>query len=434
VRKPSPALVIFLGYIIISAFGGLILYLPISHNGTLSFLDALFTSTSALCVTGLIVVDTPTKYTLFGKTVISLLILVGGLGYMTLTAFILSATKTKGSLYARKLVVETLGTGKLGGVLSFASNIVLYSLIIQTLAILPLFLSFSGKGDVFDALFNSIFHSISAFNNAGFSNFSNSLMDYSEDPVVNLTIMALIVVGGIGFKVWTDVKERRLTLHSKIAILTTLILIALPFLFFYTFEEQTRGSILKSLFASITPRTAGFNTVDYSKFSDLSLFLTMTLMFVGGSPGSTAGGIKTVALALVFLWVINTLRGNRNVVAFRREIPQEVIVRAFQTLVLAVFLMWLWIFALSISEREILEKVGILRLSFEVISAFCTVGLSTGSITTPNVSLSADFSLFGKIMIMSAMMIGRAGYLVFATSLITPRKVNYRFAKGEVVL
>jgi trk system potassium uptake protein TrkH len=301
------------------------------------------------------------------------------------------------------------------------------------LAILPLFLSFSGKGNVFDALFNSIFHSISAFNNSGFSNFSNSLMDYSEDPVVNLTIMALIVIGGIGFKVWMDVKDRKLTLHSKIVILTTLILIALPFLFFYTFEEQTRGSILKSLFASIT-RTAGFTTVDYSKFSDLSLFLTMTLMFVGGSPGSTAGGIRTVTLALVFLWVINTLRGNRNVVAFKREIPQEVIVRAFQTLVLAVFLIWIWIFALSISEREILEKVGILRLSFEVVSALCTVGLSTGSITTPNVSLSADFSLFGKIMIMSAMIIGRAGYLVFATSLITPRKVNYRFAKGEVVL
>jgi len=433
VRKPSPALVIFLGYIIISFLGGLILYLPISHNGDLSFLDALFTSASALCVTGLIVVDTPTKYTLFGKTVISLLILLGGLGYMTLTAFILSATKTKGSLYARKLVVETLGTGKLGGVLSFASSIVLYSLIIQTLAILPLFLSFIRESNTFDALFNSIFHSISAFNNAGFSNFSNSLMDYSEDPVVNLTIMALIVIGGIGFKVWTDVKERRLTLHSKIVILTTLILIALPFLFFYTFEEQTRGSILKSLFASIT-RTAGFTTVDYSKFSDLSLFLTMTLMFVGGSPGSTAGGIRTVTLALVFLWVINTLRGNRNVVAFKREIPQEVIVRAFQTLVLAVLLIWLWIFALSISEREILEKVGIIRLSFEVISALCTVGLSTGSITTPNVSLCADFSLFGKIMIMSAMIIGRAGYLVFATSLITPRKVNYRFAKGEVVL
>jgi trk system potassium uptake protein TrkH len=433
VRKPSPALVIFLGYIIISFLGGLILYLPISHNGDLSFLDALFTSASALCVTGLIVVDTPTKYTLFGKTVISLLILLGGLGYMTLTAFILSATKTKGSLYARKLVVETLGTGKLGGVLSFASSIVLYSLIIQTLAILPLFLSFIRESNTFDALFNSIFHSISAFNNAGFSNFSNSLMDYSEDPVVNLTIMALIVIGGIGFKVWTDVKERRLTLHSKIVILTTLILIALPFLFFYTFEEQTRGSILKSLFASIT-RTAGFTTVDYSKFSDLSLFLTMTLMFVGGSPGSTAGGIRTVTLALVFLWVINTLRGNRNVVAFKREIPQEVIVRAFQTLVLAVFLIWLWIFALSISEREILEKVGIIRISFEVISALCTVGLSTGSITTPNVSLCADFSLFGKIMIMSAMIIGRAGYLVFATSLITPRKVNYRFAKGEVVL
>ena len=433
-RKPSPALVIFLGYIIISFVGGLILYLPISHKGALSFLDALFTSTSALCVTGLIVVDTPTKYTLFGKTVISLLILVGGLGYMTLTAFILYAMKTKGSLYARKLVVETLGTGKLGGILSFASNIVLYSLIIQALAILPLFLSFIRESNTFDALFNSIFHSISAFNNAGFSNFSNSLMDYSEDPLVNLTIMALIVVGGIGFKVWTDVKERKLTLHSKIAILTTLILIALPFLFFYTFEEQTKGSILKSLFASITPRTAGFTTVDYSKFSDLSLFLTMTLMFVGGSPGSTAGGIKTVTLALVFLWVINTLRGNRNVVAFRREIPQEVIVRAFQTLVLAVFLIWLWIFTLSISEREILEEVGILRLSFEVISALCTVGLSTGSITTPNVSLSADFSLFGKIMIMSAMIIGRVGYLIFATSLITPRKVNYRFAKGEVVL
>jgi len=434
VKKPSPASAIFLGYILLSFLGSLILYLPISHNGELGFLDAFFTSASALCVTGLIVVDTATKYTLFGKIVISILILIGGLGYMTLTAFILSATKSRGSLYARKLVVETIGSGRLGEIFSFASNIVIYSLIIQSLAIPLLFLSFIKKQSFFEAMFNSVFHSISAFNNAGFSTFSNSLMDYAGDPIVNFVIISLIVIGGMGFKVWMDIVKRKLTLHSRLVIFTTLTLIFLPYIFFYLFEGETKGSILKSLFASVTPRTAGFNTVDYSNFSDLSLFLTITLMFVGGSPGSTAGGIKTVTLALIFLWVINTLRGNRNVVAFRREIPQETIVRAFQTLVLSIFLMWIWIFVLSLSERGIVEKVGLLRLSFEVCSAFSTVGLSTGSITTPNVSLSADFSPFGKIIIIAAMVIGRAGYLVFATSLITQRKISYRFAKGEVVV
>ncbi len=431
-KKPSPASVIFLGYIILSIVGGLFLYLPISHSGDLSLIDALFTSTSALCVTGLIVVDTATKYTPFGKSVILVLILIGGLGYMTITAFILYATKTKGSLYARKLVVETLGTGRLGEIISFASNIVKFSLIVQLLAVPILLISFTKDRGFLEALFNSVFHSISAFNNAGFSTFSRNLMDYSEDPVVNLTIIFLILFGGIGFKVWMDIAEKRLSLHSKLALSTTLILIILPFLFFYTFEEQTRGNILRSLFASVTPRTAGFNTVDYSRFSEVSLFLSITLMFVGGSPGSTAGGIKTVTLALVLLWVINTLRGNRNVVAFKREIPQEAIVRAFQTLVLSIVIIWIWIIVLSLSERNIVEKVGILNLSFEVISAFSTVGLSTGSITTSNVSLSADFSPLGKFMIMSAMLIGRAGYLVFVTSLITQRRLNYRFVKGEV--
>ncbi|MEO0139395.1 MAG: potassium transporter TrkG [candidate division WOR-3 bacterium] len=435
----SPAATLFLGYIIISFIGGILLYLPFSHKGDLTFVDALFTSTSALCVTGLIVVDTATKYSIFGKTIIAILIQIGGLGYMTITALLFAALGSKGSIYARKLILATLGSGDLGIIIRFATTIVFISLLIELLAVPFLFIPFLKHHSPIEALGHAVFHSISALNNAGFSTFSNNLMDYANDPLVNITIMTLIVLGGLGFKVWGDIynfvfKGKMITLHDKLVISTTAILILVPFLLFFLLEGQTRGSIWKSLFASITPRTAGFNTVDYSQMSPFSLLLTSTLMFIGGSPGGTAGGIKTVTFAIVVIWIYQTLQGKIHISAFKREIPTEVVVKSFQTFVLGISTLWLWAIILSFTERDVISGVGFIRFLFEIFSAFGTVGLSTGSMTVPNASLVADFSTFGKLMIILAMIIGRAGYLIFAASLIQPKRVRFRYAKGEVIV
>ncbi|MEO0214793.1 MAG: potassium transporter TrkG, partial [candidate division WOR-3 bacterium] len=321
----------------------------------------------------------------------------------------------------------------------FATTIVFISLLIELLAVPFLFIPFLKHHSPIEALGHAVFHSISALNNAGFSTFSNNLMDYANDPLVNITIMTLIVLGGLGFKVWGDIynfvfKGKMITLHDKLVISTTAILILVPFLLFFLLEGQTRGSIWKSLFASITPRTAGFNTVDYSQMSPFSLLLTSTLMFIGGSPGGTAGGIKTVTFAIVVIWIYQTLQGKIHISAFKREIPTEVVVKSFQTFVLGISTLWLWAIILSFTERDVISGVGFIRFLFEIFSAFGTVGLSTGSMTVPNASLVADFSTFGKLMIILAMIIGRAGYLIFAASLIQPKRVRFRYAKGEVIV
>ncbi len=435
----SAATTLFVGYIIISLLGALLLYLPISHNGDISFIQALFTSTSAICVTGLIVVDTSAKFTLIGKIILAVLIQMGGLGYMTITALLFAAIGSRGSLYARKLIITSIGYGDFGVIIRFATGIFFASAIMETIGAIILWVSFLKDYDVLTSLGHALFHSISALNNAGFSTFSTSLMDYADDPMVNITIMSLVILGGLGFKVWSDfygyIKYRRkFGLHDKLVMYSTLILISVPFLLFFLFEKETSGDVWKSLFASITPRTAGFNTIDYSSLSPFSLILTSTLMFIGGSPGGTAGGIKTVTFAIVVIWVIQTLRGNLTISIFKRSIPTQAVVKAFQTFGLAIITMWLWLLVLSFSEKELIDKVGFLRFFFEIVSAFGTVGLSTGSITTPNVSLSADFSTFGKFMLMMAMIIGRAGYIIFAASLIQPKRVHFRYAKGEVMV
>ncbi len=438
-RRIPPAALLFLGYALISTVGGVILHLPFMHRGEVSFFDALFTATSAVCVTGLIVVDTATAWTFWGKAFLAVLIQMGGLGYMTLTALLLAAVGSKGSLSVRKMVAMSVGSLEIGGVIGLAKRIVLTALLFELLFVIPLFLAFSGDFSLPAALGHAIFHSISALNNAGFSTFSNSLMDYALNPTVNLSIAFLIVWGGIGFKVWRGIYERirgrrrRLDLHEKLVVLSTSVLVILATLTFYTLVPQT-DSVWTSLFAAITPRTAGFNTVDYSSMSPFGRFATMVLMFIGGSPGGTAGGVKTITVTLIVLWLISTLRGQDRVVAFKRTVSEGAVVKAFQTFVLAIFSVLTFTLILLLSEREVVERVGFLNFSFEVISAFGTVGLSTGSLSTPNVSLSADFTPFGKALIMLAMIIGRAGYLVFAASLIRTRPTLFKYAEEEVVV
>ena len=442
-RGLSPAAALFLGYIAVSFVGGLILYLPPMHTGGVSLLDALFTATSAVCVTGLIVVDTAKAWTLWGKVVLALLIQIGGLGYMTLGALLFAAIGSKGSLRARRMLAMSLGAPTLSGILEMAKKVVIAAVIVEGVAVLPLWLAFSGRHGVWGGLGHALFHSVSALNNAGFSTFSNSLMDYATSPTVNLVVMALIVIGGIGFKVWRDAYHhfrgnlRRFDLHDRLVFLSTALLIGGSFLLFLLFEPSMGPGVgrgWQALFAAITPRTAGFNTVDYAQLSPFSKLLTVGLMFVGGSPGGTAGGIKTITVTVIFLWLLNTLQGRENVFVLRRTLPQEVVVKAFQTFILAIAALWLWTLVLSVSERSVIEGAGFLNFLFEVVSAFGTVGLSTGSLTKANVSLVADFTVFGKILVMLAMIIGRAGYLVFAASLIRTVPSPFKYAEEEVLV
>jgi len=410
------------------------------HTGEITLLDALFTATSSICVTGLIVVDTAKAWTPVGKAVLALLIQIGGLGYMTLGAILLVAVGSKGSLKARQMMAMSMGASGLEGILLLARKVVLIAVLIEILATFILWIAFLKGHDPLTALGHALFHSISALNNAGFSTFSNSLVDYATDPIVNLTVITLIVVGGIGFKVWRDVWNRirsrlkRYDLHDRLVFSSTLILIVGGFLAFFLLEPTTEWNFWQALFAAITPRTAGFNTVDYAHLSPFGKLLTVGLMFVGGSPGGTAGGIKTVTAAVVFLWLINTLQGREDVFVFKRTLPRNVIVKAFQTFILATSAFWLWMIVLSLSEGEVIRSTGFLNFMFEIMSAFGTVGLSTGSLSKANVSLVADFSTFGKVMIMLAMIIGRAGYLVFAASLIRAVRSPFKYAQEEVLV
>jgi len=425
--------------------GGVILYLPPMHTGGVSFGDALFTATSAVCVTGLIVVDTATAWTPLGKLVLATLIQIGGLGYMTLGAVLFAAVGAKGSLRARRMVAMSLGAPGLGGVLGLARKVVVAAIVVEILAVFPLWLVFGRDFGVLVGLGHAVFHSISALNNAGFSTFSTSLTAYASEPLVNVVILLLIVVGGIGFKVWRDVwayargSLRRFDLHDRLVFTATVLLIVGGFLAFLLFEPAVReggvsAMFWKSLFAAITPRTAGFNTVDYSQMSPFGRVLTMGLMFVGGSPGGTAGGIKTVTAAVVFLWLLNTLKGRENVFVFKRTLPRSVVVKAFQTFILAIAVFWIWLLLLSLLEGRVIERAGFLNFTFEVMSAFGTVGLSAGSVSKANVSLVADFSFAGRILVMLAMIIGRAGYIVFAASLIRTVRSPFKYAEEEVLV
>ena len=443
--RVSPALFILAGYLVTIAIGGGVLSLPFCHTNTVTFGDALFSATSAVCVTGLIVVDTATAFTWVGKIVLMLLMQIGGLGYMTITVLAVSALRRQGlMLTTRRLATMAGGFATLADVLHIAKVIVVASCAAELALAVPLWFAFRAEHGAGLAVLHALFHSVSAFNNAGFSSFSTGLLPYRDDVLVILPVMVLIVAGGLGFKVWRDLKHRMLQrqpldLHDKIVLSSTALLVIVPAGLFWLLESSFQDwhwweRLGASLFASVTPRTAGFNTVDYSRMSVFGLLMTMTLMFVGGSPGGTAGGVKTVTAVIVLAWTVATLRGRESVALFRRTVPTDVVVRAFQTVTIATLGIWGACMLLSLIEMQAFERHGFIRILFEMFSAFGTVGLSTGSATVTNASLVADMGLAGKCVVAAAMVVGRAGYLIFAASLIVPVRATYEYAKGEVTL
>jgi len=438
-RESNPWRFIVLSFLFIILAGTFLLMLPFSsRSGRFTDpLTALFTATSATCVTGLVVVDTGTYWSLFGQIVILLLIQLGGISYMTLLSFVALLLRRQVFLHERILLHETLNTWSIRGVMRLARLVLFTVILFEGIGAISLFLVFVRSYPVITSIKFGVFHSISAFCNAGFDLLGGfrSFTGYVDNPLLVFTVTFLIIFGGIGFIVIYDLKSnhftwRKLTLHSKLAILTTIILIASGMLVISILEWKNpntlgnlsiRGKLLGAYFQSVTPRTAGFNTVSIGGMYPETLLFIILLMFIGASPGGTGGGIKTVTFAVLLFAVRATLMGYENVEVFGRKLYWDSVRRAW-----ALFFMSLGLIFVSWFILLLTENFPPLNLLFEITSAFGTVGLSTG--------ITPGLSPLGKIVIILDMYLGRVGLVVFGLSLLYPlrRKAHIELPYGEV--
>lgn len=417
-RKLSSSQIILFGFAGVILIGTLMLMLPFATNSgqSASVWDALFTSTSAVCVTGLIVQDTAVYWSGFGQAVILLLIQIGGMGVVTVAAAITMASGKKISLMQRSTMQDAISAHQVGGIVRFTGFILKGIFLFELLGALVLMTVFIPEYGV-KGIWLAVFHSISAFCNAGFDlmgtkNPYSSLTSYADHPVVNITIMLLIVIGGIGFLTWQDIRQngihiRRYRMQSKVIIATTGILLIVPAVYFFFFEfsaEPMGRRILLSAFQSVTPRTAGFNTADLTVLSETGQTLTIGLMLIGGSPGSTAGGMKTTTVAVLVACAVAVFRKRENGRFFGRRIADDTVKNA-----LTVFLMYISLFLLSGMIISRVEELPILTCLFETASAIGTVGLTLG--------ITPGLHLVSKLILISLMFLGRIGglTLIFAT-------------------
>ncbi len=422
--------IIALGYFTLILAGTLLLLLPAATKSgeSAGFLTALFTATTSTCVTGLVVVDTATYWSVFGQLVILLMIQIGGLGFMTMGVVFAMILKKKITLSVRGLVQESMNANQVGGMVKLVKNVFLGTVLIEGIGALLLAIRFVPQFGVPKGIYYSIFHSISAFCNAGIdlmgsvSGEYSSLSDYVKDPLVSLVVSALIIVGGIGFLVWGDIRKngvkwKRYTLHTKIALSVTFVLLAGGTVLFYIFERNytladmsVGEGILASFFDSVTARTAGFNTTDTAALSSSSKLLTILLMFVGGSPGSTAGGIKTVTMMVLFVYVWSNLRGSKSCNIFGRRLWDEDIKKASNVIIIS--LIMAMAAALAISS---IQDIPMEDIMFEIFSAIGTVGMTTG--------ITRSLSVVSRLLIILLMYCGRIGSMSFALSFTERKKV-----------
>ena len=407
IKKIKPGRIIVLGFLIVILLGTILLMLPISINEgeNVSFIYALFTSTSAVCVTGLIAIDTADTFTVFGRTVVALLIQIGGLGVTSVGVGFIMLLKKKIGIKERTLIKESMNLDSLKGVVKLVKSILIMTLIFESIGVILSYIVFSKDYAPLDALGISLFHSIAAFNNSGFDILGGlqNLIPYQSNVILNLTTCGLIIFGGIGFLVIKEIIEvrsfKKFTLHTKIVLIMTGILLVVGTILLKLTEDI---SWLGAFFFSTSARTAGFSTYPLSNFTNAGLFVLIILMFIGASPGSTGGGIKTTTLFTLNKSIYSTST-NKHCTAFKRKIPLGVILKAFNVTILALFVICIGTFILSILE----PNYTFMQLLFEVTSAFGTVGLSTG--------ITPDLSALSKFIISLIMFIGRLGPMTIAT-------------------
>lgn len=440
----APGQVVAMAGSILILIGALVLMLPFStpKGVELSFLDAIFTATSAVCVTGLIVMDTPQEFTTFGQIVILTLIQIGGLGYALMATLVLLILGHRIGLRDRMMVSETLSTFDLQGSIRFVKLVALITLAFEGIGAIFLIIRFSTEMELGQAAYFGMFHAISAFNNAGFALFSNSLASYQFDLSINGIVTLLVIFGSIGFLVFQDVidyikgRRFRLQTHTKLVVITTGILIVLGTLGIAwlewenprTFQSLNVGERLLSSYFQAVSRTSGFSTMDLSGMQGATLYFLLLLMAIGGSPGSMAGGVKTTTAAIVVLTIWSILRRRSDVQAFHRRIPQDLIIRALCLSIMALTMVTFVTLLLAYTE-----DLPFLSLMFEVTSGMGIVGMSLGD--GEGRSLSALLTDFGKVMIIFSMLLGRFGPLMIGLfALRTPIRATYRRPEARVVI
>lgn len=439
----TPTQVLVLGFFFLIVIGALLLSLPISStNRATSFIDALFTATSAICVTGLIIVDPGTHFSLFGQLTILFLIQIGGLGYMTMSTLISLLLGKRISFKDRLVIRESLQSSSFQGLVQFVLFAFKLTIAIEVIGAILLAFRFIPQYGLWKGFYFSIFHAVSAFCNAGFSLFSTNFVNYRGDWLVVPVISFLIIFGGIGYLVINNIRLNRrwgkFSLHSKVVLVTTGLLIfggaGLVFLL-ETGNPQSlaqlsfKEKILSSFFQAVTPRTAGFNTLNIGLLSDATLLLLVVLMFVGASPGGTGGGIKTTTVVALLNAIWSTLRGKGEIQFLRRRLAKENVSRSFVLFSIAI----LWVGAATFLLL-LLEKRDLLRILFEVTSAFGTVGLSTGD-PASNLSLCTLFRATSKIVLIITMFVGRVGLLTVGVALVEENnKAKLRYAEEQILI
>lgn len=434
-----PAHILVLGFTGLITLGTLLFMIPAATKDRhhLSFIDALFEATSAVCVTGLAVVDTGTTFTLFGQIVLLVLIQLGGWGFMMSSILMFIILGKKIGLKQRLLLQESLNTFSVQGVIKLVQRIIVITLIVEALGVIALAVRWHQEMGWSKAIYYGIFHSISAFNNAGFGLEPDSLSKWVGDPSVNIVITSLFILGGIGFFVVAEVVEkkkfRKFSLHTKIVVSFTLAINVISTLIILALEYNNPATLggldtaskwWGAYFQGVVPRTAGFNSIDLAQMELSSKVFMLALMFIGASSGSTAGGIKitTFVLLLLALWSVITNKEDINI--FKRRIPNSLVFRALSIAVSGMIFIFVIFFLLTITERG----ADMIDIIFETVSAFGTVGMSLG--------LTPELSPLGKILVTIMMFIGRVGPLTmaFAIAIHSNKKANYRYAEEKILI
>lgn len=430
-RRFSSSQIIIMGFLSVILTGSILLMLPVSTRSgeSASFADALFTATSATCVTGLVIHDTATYWSLFGQAVILLLIQIGGMGVVTIAVSVAVISGRKIGLMQRSTMQEAISAPSVGGIVRLTGFILKATILIELLGAFSMLPVFCKDFGIWRGIWYALFHSISAFCNAGFDLMGSreafsSLTGYRDSGLINVVIMGLIMTGGIGFLTWDDIRRngihiRKYRMQSKVILLTTVILIIFPFLFFFfaefgrdTWNDMTLGEKLWSaLFQVVTPRTAGFNTVDLSLLGESGQTIIIILMLIGGSPGSTAGGMKTTTMTVLFITLFSVFRRKENSECFGRRIEEETIRNAA-----AILLMYLTLFLVGGIVISYLEQLPILTCLFETASAIGTVGLTLG--------ITPALGIISRMILMILMFLGRVGGLTLVFAAFSDKERN----------
>jgi len=437
IHNLTPAQVLSLGYLVVILLGAILLTLPIATtNGEgMNFLDSVFTATSATAVTGLIVENTSTFFTVFGQVVILCLIQIGGLGIMCMSTLFALLLGKKITLRERLIIQQDLDQFELSGIIRIVKYVIGVTFAIEGIGAFILFIRFLFDMPAGKALYFGIFHSISAFNNAGFDIFGNSLENFTGDIIVNLVITSLIVLGGIGFAVIAEVysgkRFKNFSLQTKLVLSVTAILLIVGTIISFILEYSNPATIgnlplgekvIASYFLSVTPRTAGFNTVPTGALRSSTIFFTIILMFIGASPGSTGGGVKTTTFGALAAVLYSRATGRDDIELFKRRLGKETIYNALSIVLIALLLVVTVTMILTITE-----EAEFLDLFFEAVSAFGTVGLSTG--------VTGSLSIIGRIVIILTMFAGRVGPLTIALAVGERKdKVNIRYPKEKILV